>query len=725
LEKSSFFNSVDGDRKYQASDFASYFNSFITNGVFPNPSTNLQVIANNNMTVTIKAGKAWINGYIYINDNDLILPVDVADGLLNRIDRVVVKYNTVGRNITASIKKGDFATTPVAKTLQRDADAYELGIADVYVGQGVISIIQANITDTRMNTSLCGWVNSLIQADTTAIFNQYQSWFTTQSGAYNTSMTASETQFESDFITWFNTIKDTLGTDLAGNLQLQIGILTNLTTTEKTNLVGAISEVKNQVNIHETDKIKHIPYAVTTNTGNNYSTTLGITALVDGITIRVKCNANSTGAVTINPDTLGAKAVVKANGTAVTNWKNGGIYTLAYNITSGNFILQGEGGSGNATASDLLSGKTASTDAGDITGTMTNKVGSATVITPSTADQAIPQGYYGGVVGDGKVAGDVDLIASNIKEGKSIFGVTGVKNLSPVTEYTGWTDICRSGVWNGNYIACAVGVNVVILKLNNDNTLSLVTTYVLPSMAVALAWYGDYLACAHISAPRLTLLKLNNDNTLSLVTTYTLAGTPSQSIAWHGNYLACPHGTTPYLTLLKFDGVSTLSLVTTYILAGTGQAVAWYGNYLAVGHSTSPYLTLLKLNNDNTLSLVTTYTLQGSIKMLAWNGNYLACAHMNSPYFTLLKFDRVNTLSLVTTYTLAGIGQVVSWYRNYLAVGHSTSPYFTLLKFDGVDALSLVTTYDMGSSNVVYVTSWYGNYLAVGHFATLKLLKFE
>ena len=64
-EKSSFFNSVDGDRKYQASDYAEYFNSLITNGVFPNPSTNLQVLSNNDMTVTLSAGKAWIDGYVY------------------------------------------------------------------------------------------------------------------------------------------------------------------------------------------------------------------------------------------------------------------------------------------------------------------------------------------------------------------------------------------------------------------------------------------------------------------------------------------------------------------------------------------------------------------------------------------------------------------------------------------------------------------------------------
>ncbi|MBU3176098.1 hypothetical protein KPL47_06915 [Clostridium estertheticum] len=178
MEKSSFFNSVAGDRKYKASDFANYFNSLVTNGVFPNPSTNLQVITNNNMTITIKAGKAWINGYVYILDTDLILPIAVADGILNRIDRIVVKFNTTVRAINAVVKSSATATSPSAIALQRDADVYELGIADIFIGKGVTNIIQANITDLRMNTTYCGWVNSLIQADTTAIFNQYQDWYT-------------------------------------------------------------------------------------------------------------------------------------------------------------------------------------------------------------------------------------------------------------------------------------------------------------------------------------------------------------------------------------------------------------------------------------------------------------------------------------------------------------------------------------------------------------------
>lgn len=81
---------------------------------------------------------------------------------------------------------------------------------------------------------------------------------------------------------------------------------------------------------------------------------------------------------------------------------------------------------GTSAVGDVLSGKTFySSTANKLTGTMANKVSSATVFTPSTSDQAITQGYYGGAAGDGKVLGDADLAAANIKNGADIFGVTG------------------------------------------------------------------------------------------------------------------------------------------------------------------------------------------------------------------------------------------------------------------------------------------------------------
>lgn len=206
-ERSGFFNSVNGDRIYKAEDFAEYFNSFVTNGIFPNPSTNLQVIANNDMTVTLKAGKAWINGYVYINDSDKVLNIDVADGLLNRIDRIAIQLDKTNREIKAIVKKGQFAINPVAPELVRNSDYYELGIADIYISKGATSITQANITDLRLNNDYCGLVNSLIQADVTTLYNQYSQGFEIK-----------KQEFEQAFNSWFENIQNILSGDVAGNL---------------------------------------------------------------------------------------------------------------------------------------------------------------------------------------------------------------------------------------------------------------------------------------------------------------------------------------------------------------------------------------------------------------------------------------------------------------------------------------------------------------------------
>ncbi|MGF9978670.1 hypothetical protein [Viridibacillus arvi] len=255
--KFGMFNSVNGDRKYKAGDFASYFATFIGNGIFVNPSDCLQVIGNlDAMSVTLRPGKAWINGYYLTNDDDYSLTLDKGDTSLNRIDRIVVRLDFIERKMLVAVKKGALSASPIAPTLKRDADAYELALADVYVAKGALTVSQASITDTRLNKSLCGLMHGVVdQVDTTTIFNQYQSWFNNYSvvkaGEFLTWQTnvttaleawidAQEKEFtqwrqaEEDlyyawlqgrkdgFDSWFATIKDILDTNAAGNLQLQI-----------------------------------------------------------------------------------------------------------------------------------------------------------------------------------------------------------------------------------------------------------------------------------------------------------------------------------------------------------------------------------------------------------------------------------------------------------------------------------------------------------------------
>lgn len=230
MERSSFFNSVNGDRKYKADSFANYFSSFIGNGVFPNPSTNLQVIVNEAMKVSLRKGKAWINGYMYENTDSLSLDVEVADSVLGRIDRVVLRKDVKERKIFAYIKKGEFSSSPKPPTLQRDMDAYELGLANININKGITTIKQGSIVDLRLNSELCGIAHGLIdQVDTTTLFEQYETWYKYQQDRFDEDLTSwtnlkkdeinnIEKSFKLEFREWFETIRDILDEDVAGNI---------------------------------------------------------------------------------------------------------------------------------------------------------------------------------------------------------------------------------------------------------------------------------------------------------------------------------------------------------------------------------------------------------------------------------------------------------------------------------------------------------------------------
>jgi len=239
LEYSSFFNSKNGDRKYLAEDWDRHLKDLISNGVFLRDSANLQVTADGSgMAVTVQPGAAWINGKHYLSDQAIVLSLDIADGALNRIDRVVVQCSTADRTITAKIKKGTPASTAAAPALQRDADIYELSLATVTVNAAAITIRQADITDTRLDTSVCGAVVGLItQVGTDTLYaqvqddlhrfksgseNDFSAWSTAQKNAF-----AAWRGEESDsFTAWFDHIKGQLSTDAAGNLQSQIDAIT-------------------------------------------------------------------------------------------------------------------------------------------------------------------------------------------------------------------------------------------------------------------------------------------------------------------------------------------------------------------------------------------------------------------------------------------------------------------------------------------------------------------
>lgn len=262
MERCGFFDAnlvgEEYDRVYLASQFAAYFASFIGNGVYASKSDKLQVVEQDlqGMAVNVLGGQGWINGYWYENTESISLAIDVADGVLNRVDSVVLRLGFSERNMWVAVKKGTPATSPSAPALTRNADYYELQLATIDVPASSIKITQAQITDTRMNQNVCGWVTGVVdQLDTTTLFNQFEAyfeefkaiyekayvdWTDEQKVAYVNWITSRENQFDEwydehttswqeQFNTWFATIQGQLSGDIATQLQSQITALNEKT----------------------------------------------------------------------------------------------------------------------------------------------------------------------------------------------------------------------------------------------------------------------------------------------------------------------------------------------------------------------------------------------------------------------------------------------------------------------------------------------------------------
>lgn len=250
MEKYSFFNDVNNDRVYYAEDFARHLSKYFTNGIFNNSCL---VLANNeNMTVNVNEGSANINGYRYDNDSVKVLTVENADGVLNRIDNVVIRLDLTNRTITTQIVKGEFAENPVAPDIIRTTTIYDLRIAKINIPAGITTITQDLVTDTRFITSDCGNVISTVETpDTEDLFLQLQAsaalvitamqkdeaklkidatnlinnmniefdkFIETNTSNFNNEMT----EFDSIFSTWFNSVKNIINSETAMQLNNEI-----------------------------------------------------------------------------------------------------------------------------------------------------------------------------------------------------------------------------------------------------------------------------------------------------------------------------------------------------------------------------------------------------------------------------------------------------------------------------------------------------------------------
>ena len=210
--KSGFHNSINGDRKYNAEDMNRPYKDIVSNGVFPNPSNQLQVFASSGMTVSVSAGGGLFgNGWAY-NEATTLLTLNQAEATLSRIDAIVLRRDEseAVRDSVLMVKKGTPSQNPVRPEMVRDDYVNEYCLATILIPAKTSVITDSMITDTRPDTTVCGWVTGLIdQVDTTTLFNQWQS--------------AYEEQYEvfmDEFAVWWTGVKNVLANDSSASAEI-------------------------------------------------------------------------------------------------------------------------------------------------------------------------------------------------------------------------------------------------------------------------------------------------------------------------------------------------------------------------------------------------------------------------------------------------------------------------------------------------------------------------
>lgn len=221
---SGFFNSLNGDRKYNAAQMSAIFDGLIIDGVFASIGTAFAVKAAGGLTVNVGIGKAWFDHTWTVNDSILPMTAPEAEVLLDRIDAVVLEVNGTEsvRENTIKFVKGNPSSAPSRPILTNEGNVHQYPLCYIYRKYGTAVINQADITP-MVGTESTPFVTGILQTiSLDELLGKWQDELDRFTDARSQEVDDWIAQEESDFTTWFNKMKADLSGDVAGNLQLEI-----------------------------------------------------------------------------------------------------------------------------------------------------------------------------------------------------------------------------------------------------------------------------------------------------------------------------------------------------------------------------------------------------------------------------------------------------------------------------------------------------------------------
>ena len=159
MVKYGFFNSMEGDRVYDAEDLACMYDGIISDGVIRGLGAELEVTATGkDMKVLVGTGKAIVGRKWVWNTEQYSLTIPAASESGARTDLIVARADFVNRKVSFEVVKGDAAGNEPEPT--ENSTIKEIPLCSVTVPVGATAIVAANIHERRQFATITNLRNS-------------------------------------------------------------------------------------------------------------------------------------------------------------------------------------------------------------------------------------------------------------------------------------------------------------------------------------------------------------------------------------------------------------------------------------------------------------------------------------------------------------------------------------------------------------------------------------
>lgn len=238
---SGFFNSVNGDRKYDAEQFGSIFEGIIKDGVYKEVGDAFAVTATSGTVIQVGTGRGWFRNTWIKNDQPITITLTPSDSVLPRYDYILIRNDKSdwGRKNSIIVLEGDPSTAPMAPPFLDTTDTKHYPIARVYRPGGSNTVYPDNIQRLVGSVETPWVIGALQNISISGLFNRWETefddWMRDNKSQVTNEFYVWRSEQMSEFISWKNSIQEILTEDVVGSLTAEIEQL-------KAQLISVVTE---------------------------------------------------------------------------------------------------------------------------------------------------------------------------------------------------------------------------------------------------------------------------------------------------------------------------------------------------------------------------------------------------------------------------------------------------------------------------------------------------